>query len=132
VGIDDGGGEPASKSIMESMVKFAKTAAEGGFEISKEGGAHLIEAIDGFQDWIDQNSHVIGLLEQERKLGTSNGAKVIGPYTQQVAADDQGFITQLRALRASLKEARRGIELAMAAYEKTESATHANLKNIKS
>jgi hypothetical protein len=128
--IDDGGGEPASKSIMESMVKFAKTAAEGGFEISKEGGDHLIKAIDGFQDWIDDRSELIGMLEQERKLGTSNGAKVIGPFAQQVAGDDQGFITQLRALRDSLKEARRGIELAMDAYRRTEEAGEAALKDI--
>jgi ribosomal protein L19E len=75
---------------------------------------------------------VIGAFEQERKLGTSNGAKVMGPYIQQVAGDDQGFITQLRALRDSLKEARRGIELAREAYLRTEEATRANLANRKS
>lgn len=125
--IDDGGGDPASNSIMDSMADFARTAAEGGFEITREGGDHLLKAIDGFQDWIDDRSEIIGMLEQDRKLGTSNGAKVIGPYTQQVAGDDQGFIPQLRALRDSLKEARRGIELAMDAYRRTEEATHANL-----
>jgi hypothetical protein len=128
--IDDGGGEPASKSIMESMAKFAKTAAEGGFEISKEGGDHLIKAIDDFQNWVDDQSEILRALEQDRRLGSSNGAKVIGPFMQQVVTDDQGFITQLRALRDSLKEARKGIELAVDAYTRTEQATHANLKNI--
>jgi hypothetical protein len=132
VHIDDGGGEPASKSIMESMANFAKTAAEGGFEISNEGGTHLIKAIDDFQNWLDDRSEIIGVFEQERKLGTSNGAKVIGPYVQQVAGDDQGFITQLRALRDSLHKARDAIELAMENYRRTEEGTRANLKNMES
>lgn len=128
--IDDGGGEPASKSIMDSMIEFARTAAEGGFEITQEGGNHLLTAIENFQNWIDDNSHIIALLEQDRQLGSSNGAKAMAPYVQQVAADEQGFITQLRALRESLKQARHAIELAMSNYRKTEEATHANLKNI--
>jgi hypothetical protein len=128
--IDDGGGEPASKSIMESMVNFAKTAAEGGFEISEKGGDHLLKAIDDFQNWINDQSHRIGLLEQERRLGASNGAKVIGPFVQRVASDDQGFITQLRALGDSLDKARDGIELAIKNYRATEQATSASLKNI--
>lgn len=128
--IDDGGGEPATRSIMDSMVDFAKTAAEGGFEITEEGGDHLLKAIDKFQNWLDDQSDRIYMLEQDRQLGGSNGAKVIGPYLQDVVIDDQGFIPQLRALRDSLKEARRGIELAMAAYRRTEEATHANLRNL--
>ncbi|MBP2320954.1 hypothetical protein JOF56_001339 [Kibdelosporangium banguiense] len=128
--IDDGGGKAASGSIMTSMIEFAKLAAQGGFEISREGGDHLLKAIDGFQDWINDQSDRIRLLEQDRKLGTSNAAKVIGPFAQQVANDDQGFITQLFALRDSLHKAREGIQLAMDQYERTEEATRGNLKNI--
>jgi hypothetical protein len=128
--IDDGGGEPASKSIMQSMADFARTAAEGGFEISEKGGDHLLEAIDELQKWINDQSHQLRLLEQERKLGSSNAAKVIGPLTQQVVIDDQGFITQLRALRDSLNDARDAIQLAKDNYRRTEEATRANLRNI--
>jgi hypothetical protein len=127
--IDDGGGAPSSKSIMNSMAEFARTAAAGGFEISEEGGGHLIKAIDDFQKWISDQSDLLGTLEQDRKLGTSNGAKVIGPFTQQVVRDDRGFITQLLALGDSLSQARDAIELAIKNYQKTEEATTANLRN---
>jgi hypothetical protein len=126
----DGGGEPSGGSIMESMVNFARTAAEGGFEISEKGGQHLLKAIDDFQNWINDQSDRIWTLEQDRKLGCSNGAKVMGPFTQQVVCDDQGFLPQLRALRDSLNEARKGIELAMDAYRRTEEAAHANLNKL--
>jgi hypothetical protein len=127
--IDNGGGEPAIGSIMDSMAMFVKVATEGGFEISRQGGDHLLDAIDRFQDWVSDQSHRLRALEQERRLGTSNGANVIGPFTQQVANDDQGFVTQLIALGESLDMARDAIELAMESYRRTEEA---NLKNFKS
>src|SRR5688500_9697386 len=115
---------------MASMVNFATIATQGGYEIREKGGDHILKAIDDFQAWIKDQPERIASPEQERRRGRSNGAKVIGPFTQQVASDDQGFIPQLRALRDSLKEARRGIELAVEAYRRTEEATQANLRKM--
>jgi hypothetical protein len=130
--LDDsgGGGTPPPKSIMDSMASFASTAASGGFEVTERGGKDLIDVIDKFQAWIADRSEMIGYLEQERKLGTSNGAKVMAPYVQQVATDEQGFITQLRALDESLAKAKEGIAKAMENYRRTEEANQSNLKNI--
>jgi hypothetical protein len=47
---------------MKSMVDFARTSAGGGFEINEEGGDRLLKAIDGFQNWIDDRSEMIGWL----------------------------------------------------------------------
>jgi hypothetical protein len=128
--IGDGGGGAPIQSIMDSMNNFARTAASGGFEVSEKGGNDLIKVIDDFQHWITVNSDKLGFLEQERKLGSSNGAKVMMPYVQNVATDGQGFVTQLRALRESLNKAREGINTAMANYRKTEEANKSSFKTI--
>lgn len=129
--IDDGASSQAQpQSIMESMSAFAQTAASGEVEVSEEGGKGLIKVIDDFQEWIDQRSFQIRTLQQRRKLGTSNGAKVMEPFLQEVVNDGQGFITQLRALRESLNKAKEGIETAMANYRRTEEANRSSFKGI--
>jgi hypothetical protein len=129
--MDDGGGVGAPiQSIMDSMNAFAGAAASGGFEVSEKAGTDLLGAIDDFQHWITNNSDKLGLLEQQRRLGSSNGAKVMTPYVQQIASDEQGFITQLRALRESLNKAREGISKAMENYRRTEEAKQSSFKTI--
>jgi hypothetical protein len=129
--MDDGGGVGAPiQSIMDSMNAFAGAAASGGFEVSEKAGTDLLGAIDDFQHWIDDRSDLMTILQQERKLGSSNGAKVMAPYTQHVAIDAQGFITQLRALRESLNKAREGINKAMENYRNTDQGNQASLKSI--
>jgi hypothetical protein len=129
--IDDGGGGSAQiQSIMDSMNAFAGAAASGGFEVSEKAGNDLIGAINGFQEWLNERSDLLMYLEQERKLGASNGAKVMTPYVQQVATDGQGFITQLQALRESLNKAKEGIDKAMQNYRETDAAKQASMKSI--
>jgi hypothetical protein len=130
--IDDGGGsaEPPAQSIMDSMNAFAQTAASGGFAVTDKGGKDLIQVIDDFQHWIDNQANLLTMLAQQRKLGTSNGAKVMAPYTLQVATDGQGFVTQLGALRDSLDKARQGIEKAMENYRKSDEGIKSAFKGI--
>lgn len=117
-------------SIIDSMIAFAQTAADGGFEVNEAGGERMIAALDHFDKWIDSESHQLGILEQERRLGGSNAAKVMAPYTQQVVVDEQGFVTQLKVLRESLKKAREGLLTAMENYRRTEESTGSHLRNI--
>jgi hypothetical protein len=126
--LEESGG--ASQSIFGSMAAFAASAADGGFEVNEAGGERLIKAIDDFQAWIADQSTSIWYLAQERKLGASAGAQIIAPFVQQVATDEQGFITQLRALGEALVKAREGIELAMKNYRETEEAQAASLRNV--
>jgi hypothetical protein len=132
---DGGGGGgaaigSAASSIFDSMATFAKTAASGGFEVSAEGGKALLETIENFQKWVDDQASNIDGIAQQRKLGSSNGAQVMAPFTQQVATDGQGFGTQLKALQISLNEAKKGIEKAMANYAETEHANQLKSSNI--
>jgi hypothetical protein len=132
----DGGGGGAAigssigQSIFDSMNSFASTAAAGGFEVSSEGGKALLDAIENFQMWVDNQAARIDMIGQQRKLGTSNGAQVMAPYTQQVATDGEGYGTQLKALQISLNKAKEGIEKAMQNYAETEQANQAKSKNI--
>jgi hypothetical protein len=129
--IDDGGGSSApTQSIMDSMNAFAQTAAAGGFEVSQQGGDALIGAIDDFLQWVADNSDRVVALQQARKLGTSSGAQTMAPFLQEVVMDNQGFATQLLALRDSLVKAREGIVTAMGNYRRTEEAATASFKNI--
>lgn len=134
---DGGGGAPigaaigaSTGSIFDSMSNFAKAAAEGGFEVSAEGGDALLRAIDQFQDWANSQMLEADKLTQMRLLGSSNGAQVMAPFAVSVATDGQGFTTQLQALSQSLDKAKEGIQKAMENYRATEEANRAKSDNI--
>ena len=115
-------------SIGKNMANFAKAASAGAFEVSETGGKALIEAIEDFQNWIQDVSERTNRLTQERKLGGSVGAQTMKGFTQSVATDGEGFLTQLRALRDSLDKAKEGIQRAMDNYRATEEANEAALR----
>jgi hypothetical protein len=119
-----GGGEPPApaQAIFDSMNNFAKQAADGGFEVSAEGGQALIGAIERFQSWSTDATRELDMLRQQPRLGSSNGATVMAPFTVQVATDGEGFITQLHALTQSLDKAKEGIQKAMDNYRATDEA----------
>jgi hypothetical protein len=130
---DGGGGAIGSaigQSIFDSMNSFAKAAADGGFEISSEGGKAMIDAITNFQEWVSSNVSKLDRLAQERMLGGSNGAKVMAPFAQTVATDGQGFATQLKALQQSLEKAKEGIQKAMDNYKATDEASQAKSNSM--
>lgn len=116
--LDAGGGFAAAiKGIAASTKNLRSAAAEGHFAISEEGGRALLEAIREMRDWINGQDNRMLVLEQEPPLGSSFGAQAVRPYARDVAADHQGFIAVLKAFGASLDDAERGIEDAMANYK---------------
>ncbi|MCE7009735.1 hypothetical protein LWC34_44040 [Kibdelosporangium philippinense] len=117
-------------SIGASMDAFAGAAASGGFEVNETGGQALLNAIRGMKRWVDRQQ--MGLLDiaQRLPLGGSHAAQVISPYVQQVAIDDQGFLTQLAQFSESLEKAEKGIETAMANYRATEEAKRSAFRGI--
>jgi hypothetical protein len=106
----------AVAGIAKGAADFAKAASEGSFAISERGGQALLEAIREMGDWIDAQSHRLSYLQQDPRLGTSHGAQAMRPYVQEVATDQQGFITMLQAFRVSLDQAENGIREAMNNY----------------
>ncbi|MBP2322169.1 hypothetical protein JOF56_002554 [Kibdelosporangium banguiense] len=110
----------AMDQMLENMKNFKESAASGQFAISESGGESLIKVIRMLQDWLE--GHDTGTLEQKPMLGGSYGAKVMAPFLQEIASDEQGFIPQLARLRDVLADAETGVHQAMANYRRTEHA----------
>jgi hypothetical protein len=106
----------AVAGIAKGAADFAKAASEGSFAISERGGQALLEAIREMSAWIDSQGGRLNMLQQDPRLGGSHGAQTMRPYVQQVASDQQGFITMLQAFRVSLDQAENGIREAMTNY----------------
>ncbi|EWC61775.1 hypothetical protein UO65_2962 [Actinokineospora spheciospongiae] len=124
--IDEGAGAPLD-AIGKSMDAFTQSAAAGQFAVNQSGGDALLAAIAKMTDWIDSKMGALGILDQEPQLGSSNAAEVIKPYSRNVASDEQGFLTQLRAFRESLTKADEAIRTAMNNYRATDEANASKL-----
>jgi Pyruvate/2-oxoacid:ferredoxin oxidoreductase gamma subunit len=103
-------------------------AADGGFEVNQAGGEALLGAIRHMKDWLNSQENKLFALRQELPLGSSHAAQVMKPYVQNVAVDEQGFLTQLAKFRESLSQAEQGIQTAMANYHATEEANRQALR----
>jgi hypothetical protein len=108
----------AAASLQKSTADFAVQAAEGHFAVSEEGGRALLQAIREMRGWIDGQGGRLTLLDQEPQLGGSHGAQAMKPFVQQVASDQQGFITMVNAFRDSLDKAEQGINDAIGNYRR--------------
>lgn len=104
-----GGGVPSMRGILAA-------AKSGTFAVNETGGQALLTAIREMAKWVDDNVGDLRLLAQQQPLGTSNGAAAIKPYLQEVATDQEGFLTMLQEFRASLTEAEAGVIGAMNNY----------------
>lgn len=108
----------AAAGLQKSTADFAVQAAEGHFAVSEEGGRALLQAIREMRVWINEQDTRLYLLEQPAPLGGSHGAEAMKPFIQQVASDQQGFVTMLRAFRDSLDQAEQGISDAIGNYRR--------------
>jgi hypothetical protein len=111
--------------IGASMGAFAGIAAGGGFEVNETGGQALLNALNSMRQWVTEQQGALVDIAQRLPLGSSDTAKVIAPYAQQVATDNQGFLTQLQEFATSLDNAIKGIQTAMANYKATEESKRA-------
>jgi hypothetical protein len=110
----------AMDQMLENMKNFKESAASGQFAVSESGGQSLLKVIRMMQDWLA--GHDNATLQEKPMLGGSHGAKAMAPFLQEVASDQQGFLTQLTKLRDVLTDAEAGVKQAMANYRQTEHA----------
>jgi hypothetical protein len=108
----------AMDQMLENMKNFKESAASGHFAVSEAGGADLLQVIRLLQDWLAGTDQ--GTIDQRPALGGSYGARAMSPFVQQVASDQQGFLTQLTRLRDVLGDAEAGVRQAMANYRQNE------------
>lgn len=112
-----GGGGGLIGGVAVGMKTIQKAGADGSFAISAEGGQALIDAFDEMTDWVNDNLGELRNLAQEPPLGTSNGANTVKPYVQNVASDQQGFLTMLLEFKDALVNGKQGVKAAMDNYQ---------------
>jgi hypothetical protein len=126
--LDPGVGDGIGAGIAAGMQAFKQVTAEGRFAINETGGKALLEAFREMAAWVDGKSYELNLLAQQPQLGSSNGANTMKPYVQQVATDQEGFITMLKEFRESLADAEQGVLDAMNNYQQLDHGTAQNFR----
>lgn len=114
--------------MAASMVSLKQAAADGSFAVNETGGKALLVAIREMAKWVDENIADLDILAQQPPLGTSHGATAMKPYVQEVATDQQGFLTMLREFRTSLSDAEAGVLGAMSNYGQMETGIGGNFR----
>jgi len=115
---DGGGGGVADIGKVADMMSPIKQAgASGSFAINETGGQALLQAFREMATWVDDNLGRMNSLAQQPSLGGTQTAEQMKPYVQQVATDDQGFITMLQQFRVALVDAEQGVIDAMNHYK---------------
>jgi hypothetical protein len=109
----------AMDQMLENMKNFKQSAASGHFAVSESGGQGLLSALRALLDYVVA-AEGIQQLDQQPQLGGSYGARVMAPFVQRVASDQQGFLTQMTRLRDVLADAEDGVRQAMANYQQNE------------
>jgi len=115
-------------ALAQSMVGLKQAAADGSFAVNETGGKALLVAIREMAKWVDDNLADLGTLAQQPALGTSHGAEAMKPYVQEVATDQEGFLTMLQKFRASLVDAEAGVVGAMNNYRQIETSVESNFR----
>ncbi len=115
-------------AMAKSMVSLKQAAADGQFAVNETGGQALLVAIREMAKWVDTNIADLGTLAQQPALGGSHGAEAMKPYVQEVATDQEGFLTMLQQFRASLEDAEAGVIGAMNNYQHIETTVEGKFR----
>ncbi|CAM3445699.1 hypothetical protein KIPE111705_09065 [Kibdelosporangium persicum] len=110
----------AMDQMLENMKNFKASATSGQFTVSPAAGEDLLRVIRMLREWLTGGNQ--RTLDQKPMLGGSYGARAMAPFVQQVASDQQGFLTQLTRLSDVLSDAESGVRQAMANYRQNEHA----------
>ncbi|TCO65066.1 hypothetical protein [Actinocrispum wychmicini] len=116
----------AMDQMLENMKNFKESAASGHFAVSESGGYGLLAALRALADYVAAAE--AKQLDQQPMLGGSYGARAMAPFVQDVACDQQGFLTQLTRLRDVLADAESGVRQAMANYRQNEHSVAATFR----
>jgi hypothetical protein len=112
---------------IESNAKGFVAAAGSGFHIEPGAAAILIKAcMDSIHELNALETHIRSV-SQAPKLGTSPGARVIAPFTQQVATDPQGMVPAIQSLMRTLTDMIQAYQKASTNYAETEAIIQASL-----
>jgi hypothetical protein len=113
---------------IESSAKNLVVAAGTGFHIEPEAAATLIKACQDSIHELNDLTNELFLISQAPKLGQTPGARVVAPFTQQVATDEQGVIPAIVSLKKTLADMITAYQKASTNYAETEAIIAQSLK----
>lgn len=108
-----------SAQIQSSAKSFA-AAAGSGFHIEPQAAATLINACRDALDSLNKLGTDLGQVSQTPQLGTTPGAKVIAPFTQNAATDPRGIMPAITNLKQTLHDMIQAYQKASTNYAETE------------
>lgn len=116
-----------SAQIQSSAKSFA-AAAGSGFHIEPQAAATLINAC---RDALNNLNNLLSDLENVRQapqLGTTPGAKVVAPFTQNAATDPRGIMPAITNLKQTLQDMIHAYQKASTNYAETEALVQQAMK----
>jgi hypothetical protein len=144
--IDEGGGSPAepTAAIAQSVDLIAKqsqtmatssglmlsSAQSGGFKIEPGAADALIKACTQSLTDLDNLMDDVNQVRLAPQLGQTPGAKLVSPFTQKVATDDQGIVQAIDNSKTTLQQMVKAYTQAKQNYLNTEDNVAQSLKDI--
>jgi hypothetical protein len=116
-------------AAMQASAQSLKAAAGTGFHLEPEAAATLIKSCQDSLHELEMLQFHLGNISQAPKLGETPGARVIAPFTQNVATDPQGIIPAISNLQHTLEAMEQAYRQASTNYQETEAIIAASLKH---
>ena len=89
---------------LQSSAKSLAAAGGKGFHIEPEAAATLINACQQSITELDQLQQHMRAIQQSPKLGATPGARVVSPFTRNVAVDGEGIVPAIDNLITTLQD----------------------------
>jgi hypothetical protein len=115
-------------AAMQVSAQNLKAAAGTGFHLEPEAAATLIKSCQDSLHELETLQRHIQTISQKPQLGETPGAKVIAPFTQDVATDPQGMVPAITHLQGTLQAMEAAYRKASTNYQETEAIIAASLK----
>jgi hypothetical protein len=116
-------------AAMAANAQSLKASAGTGFHLEPEAAATLIKSCqDSLHELQGLQTHIFDI-SQVPKLGQTPGAKVVAPFTHDVAIDPQGMIQAMTNLQHTLEAMEQAYRQASTNYQETEAIIAASLKH---
>lgn len=119
-----------SQQMVDSAKKLLFAAQSGGFGFQPEAADIMLAALhDSIADLNSLNDSLM-LISQAPKLGRTPAARVVSPFTQQVATDGQGIVRVIENLRQILQDMISAYQEAAKHYNETDTIAARQLNQL--
>lgn len=103
--------------------KMLASAQGGGFHLEPDAADTLIKSVQHSLQILEGTDDHLNVIRQAPKLGETPGAKVVGPFTQQVATGGSagaGMVDVIGSLRSTLKQMEQAYKIAKQNYQEAD------------